>query len=93
MDEIVPVSRSKQNSTARKIPGATLILCAVFLIVFMLQTEWAFNPQDKAGFDLQTLVAFGAASRNLVFSGDWFRLLSANFVTESAIQLLLNLPF
>ncbi|MUO77971.1 rhomboid family intramembrane serine protease [Agrobacterium vitis] len=93
MDEIVPVSSSKQNSTSCKIPVATLILCAVFLIVFRLQTEWAFSPQDKAGFDLQTLVAFGAASRNLVFSGDWFRLLSANFITDSVTQLLLNLPF
>ncbi|MVA73175.1 rhomboid family intramembrane serine protease [Agrobacterium vitis] len=93
MDEIVPVSKDKQNSTAYKIPGATFILCAAFLIVFRLQTEWAFSPQNKTGFDLQTLVAFGAASRNLVFSGDWFRLFAANFITDEAIQLLLNLPF
>ncbi|MVA79732.1 rhomboid family intramembrane serine protease [Agrobacterium vitis] len=93
MDEIVSVPKPAQEPTGYEIPWFTFILCAAFLIVFRLQTAWTFSPQSNTGFDLQTLVAFGAASRNLVFSSDWFRLLSANFITESVVNLILNLAF
>jgi rhomboid protease GluP len=64
-----------------------LVLCAVFA------AEMVYGIGPPTGTlqpSIETLVGFGGLSRELVLSGDWYRLFTAPFLHGSAVHLGMN---
>ncbi|MCE1236602.1 MAG: rhomboid family intramembrane serine protease [Hyphomicrobiales bacterium] len=60
------------------LPVLTLLLCLVLAAVFALQTRLAFDLGRDSRMSHESLMAFGAASRDLVFGGgEWWRVFTA----------------
>jgi rhomboid protease GluP len=64
-----------------------LLLCAVFAAEMIYGIG---PPTDTLQPSIETLVGFGGLSRELVLSGEWYRIFSAPFLHGSAIHLGMN---
>jgi rhomboid protease GluP len=64
-----------------------LVLCAVFAAEIIYGIGQPTGPLQP---NIETLVGFGGLSRDLVLSGDWYRIFSAPFLHGSAIHLGMN---
>ena len=64
-----------------------LVLCAVFAAEMIYGIG---PPTGSLQPSIETLLGFGGLSRELVMSGDWYRLFTAPFLHGSAIHLGMN---
>jgi len=71
----------------------TLILLTVNFGLYaatMLYSKNSGNPRWLTDIDGYTLLYFGAKLRNLIFAGQWWRLLTAGYLHGGLIHFLLN---
>lgn len=71
-------------------PWLTAAMLAVQVGVFALERHVSAGLGAPGDPSLQTLVALGGVSRDLVASGEWFRLLTAPLLHASATHLITN---
>lgn len=69
-----------------RIPVLTLVLCLANVLVYYLESRW------PGGVDFEAMVAYGAKAGPLMWDlGQFWRLLSANFVHRDLFHLVFNL--
>ena len=79
------------RSLLADIPFLTGGLLVLLLLVFGLEKRLAFDLGKDGQFSVQSLIAFGAVSRDLVLgSGEWWRIGLAPLLHSSASHLLGN---
>ncbi len=75
----------RDNKLIADIPFLTFGLIALLALVFMLETHLAFDPGRNGELGSSSLVALGAASRDLVVgAGQWWRIALAPLLHVSA---------
>lgn len=83
-----------QNTLLQKhFPIETIILSVILVVTFWHELKFDHDLGHSGPVTLQTLVALGAASRELAFSGEFYRLLATGFLNDSFGIFFLNLCF
>ena len=90
LTENINKKNEKNNSIAadvfkRKVPYVTLGIILINFVMFLLMYLFGNGSEDVV-----TLVNFGALYRDLVLSGDYFRLITCAFLHIGVVHLLIN---
>jgi rhomboid protease GluP len=80
-----------EKSLIADIPYLTAGLIVLLMVIFGLEKHWAFDIGKDGSLSVQSLIAFGAVSRDLVIgSGEWWRIALAPLLHASAWHLAGN---
>src|SRR5579871_645825 len=72
-------------------PVVTILILLVLCAVFAAEMVYGIGPPTGSlQPSIETLIGFGGLSKELVLSGDWYRIFSAPFLHGSAIHLGMN---
>ncbi|NFV80484.1 rhomboid family intramembrane serine protease [Magnetospirillum aberrantis SpK] len=87
------VAKEPALTRPKVFPILTLAMLATLAGVFALEQLFPVDSISGKGFwapSVRTLIALGALDGELVWRGEWFRLLSAAFLHGDAFHLLMN---
>ncbi|QKD02028.1 rhomboid family intramembrane serine protease [Mesorhizobium loti] len=71
-------------------PLASYGLIALLVVIYCAELTFAINPNQGGAPSTQTLVALGGMFRSLIWSGQWWRLVTATLMHASIVHLLGN---
>ena len=78
-------------SQNRFIPRVTTAVLVVLVFCFISEIYWGILPwSGLLSPDIKTLIVLGGVAKDLVESGEWYRLLTATFLHGGLIHLLFN---
>jgi rhomboid protease GluP len=89
------VDRRSPSAVSGIIPAARFTTVLILLInggLFAATAIYSSRVTGQAGFDIdgQTLLLFGAKSREFIQAGQWWRLLTAGFLHGGIVHILMN---
>ena len=80
-----------EKSLIADIPYLTAGMIVLLMVIFGLEKHWAFDIGQDGSLSVQSLIAFGAVSRDLVIgAGEWWRIALAPLLHASAWHLAGN---
>ena len=80
-----------EKSLIADLPLLTVGLIVLLMVIFALEKHFAFDIDKDGSLSVHSLIAFGAASRDLVLgSGQWWRIALAPLLHASAWHLVGN---
>jgi rhomboid protease GluP len=81
----------RDNPLLADLPYLTVGLIAFLVLIFWVETRFAFDIGKGENLSVQSLIAFGAVSRDLVIgSGQWWRVALAPLLHASASHIIGN---
>jgi membrane associated rhomboid family serine protease len=81
----------RDNPLLADLPYLTVGLIALLLLIFWIETRFAFDIGKGGNLSVQSLIAFGAVSRDLVIgSGQWWRIGLAPLLHASLSHIIGN---
>src|ERR1700722_19247363 len=81
----------RDNPLLADLPYLTVGLIAFLVLIFWMETRFAFDIGKGENLSVQSLIAFGAVSRDLVIgSGQWWRVGLAPLLHASASHIIGN---
>ncbi len=88
---VAPAAETDFGLARYRWPWLTTAIVALLVGVFAVELSYGIEPAVQPGTPaLATLVALGGVSRDLVLSGQWWRVLTAPFLHASPLHLLGN---